>query len=632
MPAAAAPPRRRLPVGAEIFGKRAHLRVWAPDRARVAALLGDGSEHALDAEEGGWFAGWIPGGAGTLYRYRLDGADGPFPDPASRFQPEGPHGPSQIVDPAGFEWSDGAWAGVTLERAIVYEMHVGTFTQEGSWAAATARLPDLAELGVTVIELMPVAEFPGRFGWGYDGVDLFAPTRLYGTPDDMRRFVDAAHGLGLAIILDVVYNHIGPDGNYLTQFARSWFTDAHQCDWGDAINYDGPGSAGVRAFVVANARYWIEEFHLDGLRLDAAQQIFDASKRHIMVEIGAAVREAAGGRTTLLVTENERQEAHMVRPPDQSGHGLDAIWNDDFHHSAMVALTGRCEAYFSDHEGTPQELLSCAKWGFLFQGQRYAWQKQRRGSPALDLPPEALVNFLQNHDQIANSALGLRGPSLTDPARWRAMTAFFLLMPGTPMLFQGQEYGASQPFLYFADHEPELARLVEKGRKTFMKQFPSIGSPGAGVRLAPPHDFDTFARCRLDGSERTKESHRQVWTMHRDLLRLRRDDPALTAADRRGIDGAVLGEEALLLRWFGDGGDDRLLILNLGRDLKLEPAPEPLLAPPPKRRWTLAWSSEDPRYGGAGIAAPEAPDGRWRLGGHGAVLMRAEGTRPGRRS
>ena len=322
----------------------------------------------------------------------------------------------------------------------------------------------------------------------------------------------------------------------------------------------------------------------------------------------------------------------MVRPASEGGCGLDAMWNDDFHHSAMVALTGRSEAYFSDHCGTPQELLSCAKWGFLFQGQRYHWQKQRRGSAGFDLPASSAINFLQNHDQIANSALGLRGASLADPARWRAMTALFLLMPGTPMLFQGQEYSAPQPFLYFADHAPELAKLVEKGRRDFLRQFVSIGSPGAGVKLSRPHDPETFERCRLDPGESREVGCKQVWTMHADLLRLRREDPAFAVRDRRAVDGAVLGEEALLLRWFGEGGGDRLLLLNLGRDRRLEPAPEPLLAPPEGRRWALAWSSEDPRYGGAGIVPPEDREGRWRLGGHSGVLMRAEGTSPGRRS
>lgn len=610
-------PARRLPVGAEIFDRRSHLRVWAPDRRRIDALLGDGSLHPLAAEQDGYFSGWIPGGAGTLYRFRLDGDQGPFPDPASRFQPDGPHGPSQVVDPAAFAWSDAAWRGVPLDRALIYEMHIGTFTAEGSWAAAAAKLPELAELGVSVLELMPVADFPGDFGWGYDGVDQFAPTRLYGTPDDMRRFVDAAHRLGLAVLLDVVYNHLGPSGNYLGQFAGAWFSDHYECEWGAAINFDGPGCAAVRDFFVANARHWIEEYHLDGLRIDATQQIFDASDEHVLVAIGRAVREAAGGRHTILVTENEPQQARLVRPPDQGGYGLDAMWNDDFHHSAMVAVTGRGEAYYSDTLGSPQELLSCAKWGFLFQGQRYGWQRQRRGTPALDLPPAAMINFLQNHDQIANSAHGLRGHALTSPGRWRAITALALLMPGTPMLFQGQEFSASSPFLYFADHEPELAALVARGRAEFMRQFPSVATEG----LAAPHDRATFERCRLDHDERRHGPHRAAWEMHRDLLRRRREDPVLAAGARGRVDGAVLGPEALLLRWFGDGGEDRLLLVNLGLDLRLDHAPEPLLAPPEGRQWRPLWASEDPRYGGGGAAPPESADGVWTVTGHAATLL-----------
>jgi len=628
VPPASSPPPRRLPVGAEIFGARTHLRVWAPDRREVAALLGDGSRHRLEAEESGHYSGWIPGGAGTLYRFLLDEGDGPFPDPASRYQPEGPHGPSQVVDPRAFAWGDGDWAGVTVDQAVVYEMHIGTFTREGSWAAASARLADLAELGITVLEVMPVADFPGEFGWGYDGVDLFAPTRLYGAPDDMRRFVDAAHGLGLAVVLDVVYNHLGPSGNYLPQFARDFFTDRHVCEWGDAINFDGPGSGGVREFFTANARYWIEEFHLDGLRLDATQQIFDDSDPHILIAVGDSVRDSSGARPTLLVTENEPQQSLMVRPRSEGGFGLDAIWNDDFHHSAVVALTGHAEAYYSDHLGTPQELLSCAKWGFLFQGQRSSWQKQRRGTAALDLPPAAFVNFLQNHDQIANSPQCLRGHLLTSPGRWRAITAMFLLMPGTPMLFQGQEFAASAPFLYFADHEPELARLVERGRAEFMRQFPSV----AEARLPAPNDRTSFERCRLDHDERGSGRHAEAWEMHRDLLALRRGDGVLRVGERRQLDGAVIGPEALLLRWFGGDGDDRLLLVNLGRDLRLDPAPEPLLAPPEGRSWAPLWSSEDKRYGGRGTVEPESPEGVWNITGHAATLLRADGTRQSRRS
>ena len=629
MPSEAALPARRLPIGAEIFGERTHLRLWAPARRRVAAVIeGGGAPIDLSDEGDGYFSGWIPGGAATRYRFLLDASDGPFPDPASRFQPEGPHGPSEVIDPAPFVWSDSGWRGVALEDAVIYEMHIGTFTSEGSWAAAAARLPELADLGITVLEVMPVAEFAGTFGWGYDGVDLFAPTRLYGTPDDMRRFVDAAHGLGLAVILDVVYNHIGPSGNYLPQYSGTWFSDRHSTDWGDALNFDGPGSGGVREYFTCNARYWIEEFHLDGLRLDATPQNMDDSDEHVLIGIGEAVRAGAAGRATLVIAENEHQEARIVRPRSRGGYGLDGMWNDDFHHSALVAVTGHNEAYFGDHLGTPQELLSAAKWGFLFQGQAYAWHGKPRGHAALDLPPAAIVNFLQNHDQVANTPLSVRGHLLTSPGRWRAVTALLLLMPGTPLLFQGQEFLSSAPFLYFADHEPELAELVEKGRGEFMRQFPSL----AGVELSAPHDRKTFERCILDHGERERPGHAEGLALHRDLLRLRREDPVLRLSDRRRLDGAVIGAEALLLRWFGEAGDDRLFLLNLGRDSDLKPIPEPLIAPPEERAWAVAWSSEDPAYGGRGTVAPESEQGGWRLPGHSALLLRADGTGPGRRS
>jgi len=581
-------------------------------------------EIALTRDDAGYFVGWIPGGTGTRYRFRMDGEATLLPDPASRFQPAGPHGPSEVVDPARFAWTDADWRGVPLERAVIYEMHIGTFTPEGTWQAAMRELPALRELGVTVLEVMPVAEFAGRFGWGYDGVDLFAPTRLYGRPDDMRRFVDRAHALGMAVILDVVYNHLGPDGNYLKAFSCRYFTDRYDCEWGEALNFDGPDSGPVREFFVANAAYWIREFHLDGLRLDATQQIFDASEEHLLVAVGRAVREAAPGRTTLVVNENEPQQADLVRPPERGGYGLDAMWNDDFHHSAMVALTGHNEAYYSDYLGSAQELLSCAKWGFLYQGQRYMWQGKRRGTPALDLSPPALVNCLQNHDQVANSARGLRGHRLTSPGRWRALTALMLLMPGTPMLFQGQEFAASAPFLYFADHKPELAALVAKGRKEFVSQFPSIAAPGMAACLRDPADATTFELCRLDHREREQGEHAAVFALHRDLLRLRREEPALAVRDRGRVDGAVLGPEAFLLRWFGPDGDDRLLVVNLGRDLHLQPAPEPLLAPPEDRSWQVLWSSEEPCYGGCGTVPP-VTEGAWRIAGQAAVLLHPAG-------
>ncbi|MEI9897084.1 MAG: alpha-amylase family glycosyl hydrolase [Chthoniobacter sp.] len=412
-------------------------------------------------------------------------------------------------------------------------MHVGTFTPEGTWRAAAEQLPELADLGATTVEMMPVADFPGRYGWGYDGVCLFAPTRLYGEPDDLRHFVDRAHALGLEVILDVVYNHLGPDGNYLPEFSSDYFSKRYHSDWGEPLNFDGDHNGPVREFFLANAAYWIGEYHFDGLRLDATQQIFDCSEEHILAAITRTVAGAAQGRSVYVVGENEPQHTRLVRPVESGGYGLDALWNDDFHHSAIVALTGRNEAYYSDYRGVAQEFISAAKWGYLYQGQRYTWQKARRGTPSLHLQPSNFVHFVENHDQVANSLWGKRLFDLGNAGRARALTALLLLGPGTPMLFQGQEFAAASPFLYFADHNLELAKNVAAGRAEFLRQFPSINSPEAAALLPNPEDEETFLRCKLDFSER--EKHRDVYQMHRDLLALRQSDPLLGKAGARHL-------------------------------------------------------------------------------------------------
>jgi maltooligosyltrehalose trehalohydrolase len=623
------PVTRRLAVGAEALPEGGvHFRVWAPRRRRVEVVFEGQGRVALAPEPGGYFSGLVEEARpGARYRFRLDG-EGPFPDPASRFQPEGPHGPSAVVDPAAFRWTDAGWRGVGRRGQVLYELHVGTFTRAGTWAAAAAELPRLADLGVTLLEVMPIADFSGRFGWGYDGVDLFAPTRLYGEPDDARRFVDRAHALGLGVILDVVYNHLGPDGNYLEQFSASYFTDRHRTDWGKAINFDGEDASPVRELFVENAGYWIAEYHMDGLRLDATQDIHDDSPDHVLAAIARRARQAAGDRQVFLVAENEPQDAILVRPPEAGGYGLDAMWNDDFHHSAYVALSGRSEAYYSDYRGTPQELLSAARHGFLYQGQRYAWQGKRRGTPALDLPHAAFVHFLQNHDQVANSARGERGHELAGTARYRALTALLLLGPATPLLFQGQEFCASSPFVYFADHGPELAPLVRQGRLDFLAQFPSLTAPEMQEEVPDPGAPESFALCQLDPEDRRR--HAKILALHRDLLRLRREDPVFRRQGEDGLDGAVLGPDAFVLRFFAPapppgraaGADgDRLLLVNLGADLHLESAPEPLLAPPLGCRWRLLWSSEAPRYGGSGATEPENADGWWIAGRSALVVV-----------
>jgi maltooligosyltrehalose trehalohydrolase len=614
---------RRLPVGAEVQpGGGTHFRVWAPRRERVEVVLERGSHEPiigeLEPEGAGYFSGFVRAAeAGDLYRYRLDGGAA-YPDSASRFQPDGPHGPSQVIDPTAFRWTDQDWRGLGLQGQVIYEMHLGTFTRAGTWVAAVQELDQLAALGITALEIMPVAEFAGRYGWGYDGVNLFAPTRLYGSADDFRGFVDRAHAAGLGVILDVVYNHVGPDGSYLLEYSKDYFTDRHENEWGQALNFDGDNSGPVREFFIANAGYWIDEFHIDGLRLDATQQIFDGSRVHVLEEITRRVRDAARGRATLVIAENEPQHVRLVRPVEQGGFGMDALWNDDFHHTVLVAMTGRNEAYFTDHSGTPQEILSAVKWGYLFQGQRYGWQKQRRGTPAFGLPPATFVNYIQNHDQVANSGFGTRIDRLTSPGRYRAVTALLLLSPGTPMLFQGQEFAASNPFLFFADHGPDLAAAVQKGRAEFLSQFRSLATPEVQRLLAEPHNPDTFDRCKLDFDERERHAH--AYVLHRDLLRLRKQDAAFGSQRPGSVDGAVLGHEAFVLRFFAGDGADRLLVVNLGRDLHLDAAPEPLLAPPEGQCWETLWSSEDPRYGGSGTPPLETDQG-WRIPGHAAVAL-----------
>ena len=613
---------RRRAVGAEVTGKGVHFRVWAPRCDTLSVVIENPagpSETALTAEEPGYFSALVPDAVeGTLYRIRINGSSDLFPDPASRSQPQGPHGPSAVVDPSRYAWRH-APPPLAETGQVIYELHPGTFTREGTFAAAAPELPWLAKLGITMIEVMPLAEFTGSFGWGYDGVDLWAPEHLYGTPDDFRSFVDLAHAAGLAVILDVVYNHLGPDGNYLKQFSDSYFTDRYPNDWGESINFDGDDAAPVREFFRENAAHWIDEYHLDGLRLDATQSIIDLSGHHVIGEITTAARDAASGRSLFIVAENEEQQVRMLRPVAEGGYGVTAMWNDDFHHAAVVALTGRSEAYFTDYRGSPQEFISAARWGFLYQGQRYKWQKQRRGSDSRRVPPENLIWFLENHDQVANSAHGRRLHASTSPGRMRAMTALLLLGPATPMLFQGQEFGSTAPFLYFADHEPHLAEAVARGRRKFLRQFPSFATKETQKILAPPHDRQTFERCKLDFRER--DTNAGTVALHRDLIRLRRSLPALTVRDREHVHGAVLSGHCFLLRYFSDEDRDCLLLVNLGSELHLNPAPEPLLAPPGNSGWTLIWSSESPAYGGSGTPSPEGEG--WFIPAESALLLQA---------
>ena len=624
----ALPFKRRYPIGAELIDQnRTHFRVWAPKAKRLDVVLELSAAkdvprtfHPLRGEEGGYFSGSAPAGAGRRYRFRVDGGEHFFPDPASRFQPEGPHGSSCIVDPTTFRWSDAEWRGRQLKGQILYEMHVGTFTPEGTWRAAAEQLPELARIGITVIEMMPIADFPGEFGWGYDGVDLFAPTRLYGTPDDLRSFIDRAHALDLAVILDVVYNHFGPDGNYLAVYSSDYLTRENENDWGDSVNFDGPNSEPVREFFITNGRYWIEEYHFDGFRFDATQSIFDKSDEYIIGAIGRAARLAAGRRSLILIAENEAQETKLVRARSEGGDDLDGLLNDDLHHTAVVALTGRNEAYYTDYLGSPQEFISAAKYGYLFQGQPYSWQEAPRGTPTFGAPPEAFVAFIENHDQVSNTARGERLRFETSPGRYRAMTALLLLGPWTPLLFQGQEFGSSKRFMFFTDvGDGDMREAIRKGRFKFLAQFQSLANKEVQKDLPSPSDPDVFARSKLDVSER--ETNREFYALHVDLMKLRREDARFREQIPGGLDGAVLGQASFVLRYFASDHDDRLLVLNFGRCQRLVPVPEPLLAPPLGFEWETIWTSESPRYGGPGAVTVATQD-RWLLPAEAAVALR----------
>jgi maltooligosyltrehalose trehalohydrolase len=603
---------RRRAWGAELDGRGVSFRVLAPGRTAVEVVVEEGPErHAFalapDHEAGTW-TGRVPGlRVGARYRYRLAGEPAPLPDPASRFQPEGVEGPSEIVDPT-FAWTDADYPGIGARGRVLYELHVGTFTSEGTWQAARARLPEIARLGVTILEVMPVGEFPGERGWGYDGVFWFAPFHRYGRPEEMRRFIDDAHRYGMGVILDVVYNHLGTVGNVLPRYSPDYLSP-EPSEWGAGLSFDGPHRRPMRDLVKENVAYWIEEFHVDGYRFDATQGIVDRSHPHILVEAVAVAREAARERTVFLAAENEPQESRLARPAEAGGAGFDALWNDDFHHAANVALTGRREAYFVDYRGLARELAATVRHGFLFQGQRYCWQDKRRGESARGLPPRAFVTFLQNHDQIANEGLGERLWSRLSPGRLRALTGLLLLAPSTPLLFQGQEWQATARFAFFADHAPPLAAQVKEGRARGLQQFARRAAPDERDRFPDPGAPETFAAAKLDWGERSKPVHARAFALHRDLLELRHGDPTLRREGEDGVtvDAVALTDAVLVVRYFGveaDGANDRLLVVNLGADFEPRSISEPLVAAPRGHSWRLAWSSDDPRYGGPGARGP----------------------------
>src|SRR5215212_10418733 len=498
----------QLDLGANVVEGGTRFRVWAPNARRVEVVLErpSGEErHALTRDDDGYHEGVVTGArAGDRYRYALDGGQ-PFPDPASRSQPEGPHGASEIVDPGGYRWQDAGWKGLGPDGLVIYELHVGTFTPEGTFDAVLPRLADLKALGVTAIEIMPVAEFPGRRNWGYDGVDLYAPSSAYGGPEGLRRLVDAAPAIGLGVLLDAVYNHFGPDGNYLRVYAGAYFTDRHTTPWGDAINYDGPESEHVRHFVLQNVGYWLHEYHLDGLRLDATHAIADTSERHLLSEI-AAIVHGLPDRRAVVIAEDHRNLVDQIKPAELGGLGLDGVWADDFHHALRTYLTGDREAYYANYTGRLEDVATAIEQSFLFQGQKRPATGELRGTRVTDEPARAFVFCTENHDQVGNRAMGERLAHLIDRERYLVASAVLLLAPETIMLFQGQEFAASSPFQFFTEHNPELGRLVTEGRRKEFAGFASFADPKRRAQIPDPQAESTFRRSALDWRERERHA------------------------------------------------------------------------------------------------------------------------------
>lgn len=540
------------------------FRVWAPAARTVEVELfrQDGiARFELSAQGGGIFSAAVRNaGAGVRYKFRLDGHS--YPDPYSRFQPEGVHGPSQVVSPHTFQWSDDVWGGLNIEGLVIYECHVGTYTPEGTFDALIDQLAELKRLGVTALELMPVAEFPGRWNWGYDGVDLYAPTRNYGGPDGLRRLVDAAHTLGLGVILDVVYNHLGPDGNYLRAYSPHYFTDRYRTPWGEAFNYDGESNEWVRHYVVQNACYWLNEYHVDGLRLDATHAIFDSGPRHILAEVTEETRASLpAGRRVVLIAENESNDVRFIRPVSQGGYGFDAVWADDFHHAVHTLLTAENEGYYRDYPPSAKAVASTIKNGFLYQGEWSRHLQRPRGTKTSHEPASSFVFCIQNHDQVGNRAFGDRLNHNVDLGRYAVASALLLLSPETPLLFMGQEFAASSPFLFFTDHKPELGRLVTKGRREEFKAFSAFSDPVARKRIPDPQAGSTFRRSKLELAERDR--HSGVYRLYHELMSLRRNDPVLARQNRFNLRSeALLPEMIAIHRW--EGSEHRLVVASFG--------------------------------------------------------------------
>jgi maltooligosyltrehalose trehalohydrolase len=586
---------RLVSQGAELREKSVLFRTWATGKKKVSTVIfgDDGSvlrEIPMERETSGYYSVIDPSSSsGTLYKYRLD--DNLVPDLASRFQPQGVHGPSQVIDGRSFHWTDSGWKAPALHELVIYELHVGTFTQEGTFEAIASRFEHLKGIGVNAIELMPIGDFAGDRNWGYDCVSIYAPSRAYGKPDNLRTFVNAAHQAGFSVILDVVYNHLGPDGNYMGLYSEHYFNDSHHTPWGAAFNLDGPDAAPVRSHFAENPLYWVKEFHMDGFRLDATHAIPDDSPKHLIQEIAERV-QAFGA---LVICEDPRNERKLLLPRTERGYGCDAVWADDFHHVVRVQMTNENEGYMGYFKGSMKELVSTLREGWLFTGEL---QKDGipRGTRGVDIEPEHFVHCISNHDQVGNRAYGERLNQVIPAAAYRAASALLLSAPYTPMLFMGQEWAASSPFLYFTDHHDELGKGVTEGRRKEFAEFSEFRDPAKRARIPDPQALVTFTNSRLDWTEPQRQPHQETLQLYRDFLRFRKAN----LTDRRRSHWQVdqVSPRAIAIRYQREKEGDILIVAQLVADditLQLE---NELLAPAKGRAWEFIISTNEPIYGG----------------------------------
>jgi maltooligosyltrehalose trehalohydrolase len=594
------------------------FRIWAPDHERAEVVLyeEDGSTErtrlAMRAEQGGFFSarvGEVGEGERVLYKFVV-GDKGPFPDPYARAMPFGVHGASEAIR-FNFQWTDSAWRGIPFEDYVIYEVHVGTATAEGTFEALIPHLRELRALGITAIELMPLASFPGRWNWGYDGVSLYAPQVSYGGPLGLMRLIDAAHKEGLAVLIDAVYNHLGPDGSYLRTYTDRYFTDRYKTPWGEGINVDGEGARPVRDLLAGSAEMWIRDYHADGLRLDATHELRDSSERHILSEIAERARKAGKDRKIVLFAEDDRNDARLARPASEGGIGLDGLWADDFHHHIRRAFAGDKDGYFEDFTGEPGDIAKTLAQGWFYEGQTAPRSGKPRGTPAESLEPTQLVHCIQNHDQIGNRAVGDRLGVGVSPAAFRAASALLLLSPYVPLIFMGQEWNARTPFIYFTDHTAELGRLVTEGRRREFQAFASF----QGAEVPDPQSEATFLASKLDHAEREEPEKAGVLALYKELLRMRAQHPSLRTRERGSFDARAEAGDAVVLRRRG-GGKELAIWVNVRGYVR-----KPL-----EGAWRLVLSTEERRFGGGGeeLTREGVTRGELRLEGPSAVLLERE--------